>query len=413
MDCSKTRNNIHMILLFIVIGLCQSKLQDGYAFLVYTTELCPRNKKEWKERSVALNCNESNAFMCLPNENFTELLEFCYKKSRIRIQEGICLFLYKKYSLVDAYNCQSFTHGCPNISHFSDEIFKYPSCLSLGDGCFLSEPSCTSALPVPVLGGYGHVRVVIPLIILLVISLIILIVVLYRYRVRMGLCRGTPTDTVPQHDMSERSPLDKSKVSELAILEQVDGLFIKQKALTGYKTKNHYEICNSVGQSVYRVVEDNWCCNRKCCGRARPFSMRILNDQNQEVIHLSRPLRCSSWWCPCYLQNVVVEAPPGMIVGYVCQFWSLCKPGMRIKNATEEIVLSIKGSGCQVNICGDINFDIYDCVEKRVIGHITNQNVIKEDKNYTSRISFPRDLDVKVKATLLGAMFLLDFMFFE
>ena len=28
-------------------------------------------------------------------------------------------------------------------------------------------------------------------------------------------------------------------------------------------------------------------------------------------------------------------------------------------------------------------------------------------------ISFPMDLDVKIKATLLGAVFLIDFMFFE
>ena len=28
-------------------------------------------------------------------------------------------------------------------------------------------------------------------------------------------------------------------------------------------------------------------------------------------------------------------------------------------------------------------------------------------------ISFPMDLDVRVKATLLGALFLIDFMFFE
>lgn len=143
MDSSKTMDNIHMILLFIVIGLCQSKLLDGYAFPVYTTEFCPRNQKEWSERSLALNCTDGNAFMCFPNGNLTQLLEFCYKESKIRIQEGICLFLYKRYSLLDAYDCRGFTYGCPTASHFSDEIYKYPSCVSLGEGCFLSEPSCS------------------------------------------------------------------------------------------------------------------------------------------------------------------------------------------------------------------------------------------------------------------------------
>jgi hypothetical protein len=33
--------------------------------------------------------------------------------------------------------------------------------------------------------------------------------------------------------------------------------------------------------------------------------------------------------------------------------------------------------------------------------------------NFGVGVSFPLDLDVKVKATLLGAVFLIDFMFFE
>lgn len=58
------------------------------------------------------------------------------------------------------------------------------------------------------------------------------------------------------------------------------------------------------------------------------------------------------------LQKVTVEAPPGKVAGYVCQSWSLCKPRMRIENAEGETVLRIKGPCCQLNICGDIEFDV-------------------------------------------------------
>lgn len=61
---------------------------DGYAFPVYTIESCPTNLTEWQERSSALNCNQTNAYMCVPNENFTELLEFCYNGPQIRIVKG-------------------------------------------------------------------------------------------------------------------------------------------------------------------------------------------------------------------------------------------------------------------------------------------------------------------------------------
>lgn len=49
---------------------------DGYAFPVYVTESCPRNLTEWKERSTTLNCTQSNTYMCVPDENITELLQW-------------------------------------------------------------------------------------------------------------------------------------------------------------------------------------------------------------------------------------------------------------------------------------------------------------------------------------------------
>lgn len=61
---------------------------DGYDFRVYTAEFCPKNQTEWNERSSAINCTESNGYMCLPNENITKLLEFCYTYSSIFMEEG-------------------------------------------------------------------------------------------------------------------------------------------------------------------------------------------------------------------------------------------------------------------------------------------------------------------------------------
>lgn len=65
----------------------QKKL-DGYKSPVFTTPFCPRNESEWYERSSALNCNKTNGYTCLPNEELTELLEFCYTAPFIWIQEG-------------------------------------------------------------------------------------------------------------------------------------------------------------------------------------------------------------------------------------------------------------------------------------------------------------------------------------
>lgn len=51
---------------------------DGYDCPVYSTEYCPKNETEWKEMYKAINCTDKNGYVCLPKDNITELLEFCY-----------------------------------------------------------------------------------------------------------------------------------------------------------------------------------------------------------------------------------------------------------------------------------------------------------------------------------------------
>ena len=71
------------------------------------------------------------------------------------------------------------------------------------------------------------------------------------------------------------------------------------------------------------LSSDTDCCTRQCCGPGRPFEMKILDNMQREVIHLSRPLRCQCCCCPCCLQEIEVQSPPGTVVGYVEQKWAL------------------------------------------------------------------------------------------
>lgn len=93
----------------------------------------------------------------------------------------------------------------------------------------------------------------------------------------------------------------------LEYLTMIDQLLVHQKvelleAFTGFETKNKFTIKNSLGQKVYFAVEDSDCCTRNCCGPMRPFDMKILDNFQNEVIHLSRPLACDSCCFPCCLQ---------------------------------------------------------------------------------------------------------------
>uniref|UniRef100_A0A8W8JGM5 FZ domain-containing protein n=2 Tax=Magallana gigas TaxID=29159 RepID=A0A8W8JGM5_MAGGI len=125
-----------------VLFVCDSKPLDGYKFPVYTTEFCPRNQTEWMERSSTINCTESNGYLCLPSEDLNELLEFCYFEYQIPIAKGLCMFLRKRDSFIDAYKCRNFVEGCPNSTYRIYEVYKYRSCVSIGNMCFLAEPTC-------------------------------------------------------------------------------------------------------------------------------------------------------------------------------------------------------------------------------------------------------------------------------
>ncbi|XP_078311433.1 uncharacterized protein LOC144618711 [Crassostrea virginica] len=118
---------------------------EGYKFPVFTTESCPKNETEWEARSAVFFCLGERSYACLPNENFTELLEFCYPAQVISIHQGVCLYLKKNKSVVDSYDCHVFKYGCPTGPYFGSTVYKYPSCVSIGSGCFLAEPSCESA----------------------------------------------------------------------------------------------------------------------------------------------------------------------------------------------------------------------------------------------------------------------------
>ena len=87
------RSGIFYILLFSILIIVNyvDKFQrelDGYKFPVYTTESCPENEKEWNRKSSAFNCSKESSYACFPNNETTELIEFCYPLRIIIIPEG-------------------------------------------------------------------------------------------------------------------------------------------------------------------------------------------------------------------------------------------------------------------------------------------------------------------------------------
>ncbi|KAJ6669364.1 hypothetical protein lerEdw1_008173 [Lerista edwardsae] len=187
--------------------------------------------------------------------------------------------------------------------------------------------------------------------------------------------------------------------------------------ITGCETDNKYEIKNAWGQRIFFAAEKNDFCTRNCCGPCRPFTLGIFDNLGQHIIGLIRTLRCCKCCCPCCLQEIEVHAPPGIPIGYVKQIWHPCLPAFVLQDEARKDVLKIIGP-CVVCSCGqDVNFDVLSLNEQQFIGRIAKHWSDCMTEYFTDidnfGIQFPVDLDVKLKAVMLGACFLIDFMFFD
>ncbi|KAG7200544.1 hypothetical protein KM043_001105 [Ampulex compressa] len=205
----------------------------------------------------------------------------------------------------------------------------------------------------------------------------------------------------------------------LEYLMALDYLFVNQKiefieALVGWETENKYAISNIRGEQVYYAREKSHLLSRMCCGPIRDCEIRIHDGLGKEVLRMVRPLRCNSCCYPCCLQVMEVYSG-GCLLGSVVQEWSLCKPYFSIRDASDKTVLTIIGP-C-IRRCVEATFQVKSADEEHKVG------VIKKKWSGIGRelltdcdlfgIRFPVDLDVKIKAVLLGAALLIDYMYFE
>ncbi|XP_053209675.1 phospholipid scramblase 2-like [Panonychus citri] len=205
---------------------------------------------------------------------------------------------------------------------------------------------------------------------------------------------------------------DLNKPSNFDCLKDIDQLLVHQKvelleALCGFETNNKYQILNNSGEKLWNVKE----------GPIRSFDLNLFDDQKNKILNITRPLRCQSCCYPCCLQRCEVTSADGSVLGYIEQVWSFWTPKFNVCDATGETVLRIVGPCWTFGLCWDVDFKVYSCDGETQIGRIAKKwsGCVKECCTDADNfgVSFPMDLDVNLKAVLLGACFLIDFMYFE
>jgi hypothetical protein len=241
----------------------------------------------------------------------------------------------------------------------------------------------------------------------------------------------------------------------LDILAAVPAVFVKQKAdimeaISGYEKANKYKVkeydpvAKRKGRDLFKAKEKSGCCERQCYGTLRPFYMPFEMDDPGKalVMNLVRPLRCPIY---CLCRPVVyVTDDQNRVMGQVTNPFRLCDRTLQITNpspdaadlegnplqmapgiaADERIHYSIVGDCCQMGfffpLCAErILFNIYegDVSEGQPVGQIAREfpgcdkQMLTDADNFS--VVFPPNATPAQKATILGAVILLDFTYFE
>jgi hypothetical protein len=214
-------------------------------------------------------------------------------------------------------------------------------------------------------------------------------------------------------------------------------LLVKQKPrgwcleyLCGCESENEYGIFNpaSGGGKILLAKEHSSWLARNCLGSARPYDMTVNTMDNREIVRYERPYhgrRGGIFCCCCEFCFQVVRvfsgkdtANPGKRLGYVRENYSFCVPEFSLFDENDNEVYKIVG-----NCCGACNYTLHifdrhggkesqdsvGIIQKRWSGMF--KELFTDADNFF--ITFPGHATAEERALLLGALFLIDFLFFE
>ncbi|CAB3407663.1 unnamed protein product [Caenorhabditis bovis] len=212
----------------------------------------------------------------------------------------------------------------------------------------------------------------------------------------------------------------------LEYLTLLDCVIVHQKKelmeiVSDFEMNNRYVLKNAAGQQAYFALEESGCCERQFCGPRRGFTIHIVDNFQKEVLTVRRDFKClSSTYCAmcmCCKTECTITSPSTGVVGSARQSFGCCSVNLDILDANGDAIFKIEGPCCLTLIsCSDKEFPI-KTMDGVIVGAITQKwgGCCKEaftDAD-TFQVTFPLDLDVKMKAVLLGATFLIDFLQFE
>jgi len=201
--------------------------------------------------------------------------------------------------------------------------------------------------------------------------------------------------------------------------------------ICGCESETEYSVYNPHDGTNEKILmaneHSNWL-SRNCCRKHRPYTMTINTLAKQEIIRFERPLHgrkgccCCFCWAFCF-QTVRVyagaaTANPGKHLGCIREEYSWCVPVFSVRDVNDDVIYMIIGHRCgfftyRMEIIdkrkGQDDTNIVGSIEKRWAGFA--KELFTDADNFF--ITYPVNATANERALLFGAVFLLDFLFFE
>lgn len=192
-------------------------------------------------------------------------------------------------------------------------------------------------------------------------------------------------------------------------LANTSGSVVRQKkhigeTLLGIEAKSKFSIHDLQGQPLFFASEVGGSFfTRQLLKTLRPFSMEFQDDQEQCLLKCRRPFR----W---FFHQLQVTEPGGKVVGTVQREWSWVRRIYTVKDSQDRELFTLLGP-----VLKPWTFNVLQqgnqigAIRKKWSGLLTE--AFTQADNFG--VEWPASLPVEHKALLLGAVFLIDIMYFE
>ena len=192
-------------------------------------------------------------------------------------------------------------------------------------------------------------------------------------------------------------------------LSAVSALVVSQKKewgeiATGFETKNRYTVSDGSGNKLYVAAEESgsWLL-RLFLKVLRPFTVVVLNDDSQIVLQVTRPFRF-------YFHRAEIVDRQGRALGVIERRFSIARRIYSVSDPSGHEIFQLFGP-----ILHPWTFEIRNAGVE--YGKITKKwsGLLKEGFTDADNfgVTFAAEWGVEVKALVLGAVFLIDFVHFE